>query len=459
MKKVWILLLALLLALGSVSALAEGDRTVAIQTDSRVVYIRRQLKLQAEVEKVADTAPNKTTLVWESDHPEIAKVSNGTVTGVSAGRAVIKASAKDNPEISASVEIEVRVPVSKITVTPAKMELYAGAQFKGEAKAEAAIQPEDAFHKELVWTSSNENVATVDANGKITAVAPGNAQITVTTTEPDSKVKATVAVAVKQAVEGISFPEKTVNVAVGKAVALKPAIEPQKAANKKLEWTSSDESVATVNAAGQVTGVSCGDAIITAKSLDTGTVTASVRVIAVIPVKKITLSEARAFDLPVGVTCNVSATAEPEDATIRDIVWTSSNEKVATVSETGEITGVGKGTASIIAQAADGSKVKASVNVRVDEYDLIFLDSRAKTAEYKYGSGIYTVRGRTKKGCVKLPDFGEGRLVLIGKKTKTESFSVWPVKPGTDVITIKAGRHRTTLKVYVSPLAFPDENK
>ena len=459
MKKALILLLALLLALTSVSALAEGDRSIAIKTDTKVVYVRKQLKLQAEVEKLLDTAPARTALVWESDHPEIAKVTNGTVTGVSAGKAVIKAYAKDNPEISASVEIEVRVPVSKITVSPAKLELYTGEKYKGEAKAEATVLPEDAFHKEVVWSSSNENVVTVDQSGKITAAGPGNAQITVTTTEPDSKVKAVISVAVKQAVENITFPEDTVTVAIGRTAALKPTIEPQKAPNKKLEWTSSDETVAKVNAAGQVTGISVGEAVITAKSLDTGTVTASIKAKVVIPVKKIILSETKTFVLPIGVNWTLTATAQPEDATIRDIVWTSSNENVATVTEEGEITAISKGTANIIAQAADGSKVKTSVTVVVDEYDLVFLEKRPQTAEYKYGSGIYTVRGRTKKGCVKLPDFGGGMLVLIGKDVRTESFTVTPVKPGTDVITITAGKHRTTIKVYVSPLAFPDENK
>ena len=256
----------------------------------------------------------------------------------------------------------------------------------------------------------------------------------------------------------ISLGEEKISVPVGTTITVKAVIKPKNATNKKIEWSSSDKSVATVTK-GKIKGVGEGTAVITAKATDDSDVSASIDVNVVKPVKKLTIDSGKTIALPVGLTQTLSAVIVPEDATVKDVVWSSSNDKVASVDENGVVTAVAKGKAKITADAADGSKAKAVVTVNVNEYDLIFTDNRPKEATYYYRSGSFRITGKSKTGCVSVPkDIGSVFAIVAGGPA-SDKVTVTPVKPGTDVITIKAGRTKTKITVYVSPDAFKTSEK
>ena len=259
-------------------------------------------------------------------------------------------------------------------------------------------------------------------------------------------------------VTGISLGEEKVSLPVGMTLNVKAVIDPKNATNKTLEWSSSDESVATV-IKGRVRGVEPGTAVITAKASDDSGVTASLEVSIVKPVKKVAIDAGKTVALPVGFTQALSVEVFPEDATVKDVVWSSSNDKVAAVDEKGVVTAVAKGKAKITAEAADGSGAKAVVSVTVDEYDLVFMDSKPQEATYYYRSGRFKITGKSKTGCVSVPkEIGVVMAMIVGGPA-SDTVTVTPVKPGTDVITIKAGKTKTTIKVYVSPDAFKEPEK
>ena len=157
------------------------------------------------------------------------------------------------------------VGVSGITLNKTALNLTIGAS----ESLVATISPSNATNKDVEWTSSNTNIATVDTTGKVTGVSAGSATITVKTKD-GSKV-ATCNVTVKNSVipvTGVTLNKTALNLVTGASESLVATISPSNATNKNVEWTSSNTNVATVDTTGKVTGVSSGSATITVKTKD-----------------------------------------------------------------------------------------------------------------------------------------------------------------------------------------------
>ena len=157
------------------------------------------------------------------------------------------------------------VGVSGITLNKTALNLTIGAS----ESLVATISPSNATNKDVEWTSSNTNVATVDTTGKVTGVSAGSATITVKTKD-GSKV-ATCNVTVKNpviSVTGVTLNKTALNLVTGASESLVATISPSNATNKNVEWTSSNTNVATVDTTGKVKAISTGSAIITVKTKD-----------------------------------------------------------------------------------------------------------------------------------------------------------------------------------------------
>ena len=238
----------------------------------------------------------------------------------------------------------------------------------------------------------------------------------------------------------------SVSLPVGKTTDLKRVVKEQGLNTKKLTWVSSDEAVVKVKD-GTAKGVSIGEATITATA--TGDVTGNVEIsVAVVqPVKKITFTT-KEYNLAPGVRTKIGTTVAPENATNREITWSSSNDKVAVVNHNGVVTGIKKGNAKITATAVDGSGVKASVTVKVKEYDLVFTDKSPKEVSYSVsGAGSLRIRGSVKNGNVRIPDI-TFEVFMIG--IHSYSVPVTPVHPGTDTVTIKINSSKLKYTVFVA---------
>lgn len=136
----------------------------------------------------------------------------------------------------------------------------------------ATVSPATAANKSLRWTSSNTDVATIDANGKVNAVANGMAVITVSTVDGGFTAQCTVTVSEKQtevvAVENVKLNKTSLTLDIGESESLKATVTPEEAANKNVTWSSNDEDVASVDAKGKVTAISRGTATITVRTED-----------------------------------------------------------------------------------------------------------------------------------------------------------------------------------------------
>ena len=216
-----------------------------------------------------------------------------------------------------------------------------------------SVTPEDADIRELKWKSSNELVATVSDDGTISAMEVGDAVITVTPSVGfgrDENVK-TISVSVLSRIigaESIRFTNETYEVYETDQLQLTYDILPADHTYSYLTWSSSDESIATVDENGVVTGVKPGQVTITAYTHDKTGTTGSVDVTVkeVLPATDISITEPK--PLYWKQSLELDYTLEPEDASIASVEWESSDESVLTVNR-GVVQAVGFGTATVTA--------------------------------------------------------------------------------------------------------------
>ena len=267
---------------------------------------------------------------------------------------------KQNGIVDLTVDIDVPVLSTAVTLDKTSVSLLAGKT----AALTATVDPEQAGQA-VTWTSSDENVVTVDENGVLTAVAAGTATVTAAAAD-NTGASAVCEVTVTKPVSSIKLDKTSASILRGKTVTLKATVSPDDAANKAVAWSSSDKKIATVDAKGVVTGVAKGTATITAKAKDGSGVKATCKITVKQPVTKITLSKTSASILR-NKTITLKATAGPSSANDQSVAWTTSNKKVATVDSKGVVKGIAKGTATITATARDGSKVKAACKITVKQ--------------------------------------------------------------------------------------------
>ena len=326
-----------------------------------VLLLPVKKRLQLTVAAEPKDASNRKVSFTSSDEAVFTAKQNN-LTGVAPGEAILTIASESNPEITARYRVLVVQPVTKLAVEASAPFVTVGGQVTLTAKA----SPENATMQQVVWTSGSEKLATVDANGTVTGIKRGNARIIATAVD-GSNVRANFNLKVVQIPESVTLAAEEVTIDVGKNQAVKAVVAPKDADNKKLIWSSSDESVATVGKDGRIKAVALGECVVTCTCEAADSVSASVKVHVQQPVKKVAFTDKKAFAY-VGETTQLTWTVEPADATNQTIEFTSSKPAVATVDENGVVTGVSAGEAVINAVTTDGSKRRAKITVKVGEH-------------------------------------------------------------------------------------------
>ena len=301
---------------------------------------------------VATVLPSNATypeVTWSSSDPAVAMVQNGTVMALREGNATITATADGVSATCMVAVVAVDVQVSSISLDKDALELEIGEM----DTITATIEPAAAAGTPIEWTSSNTNVAQVTTSGTVVAIAEGMASITASAGGKFASCPVTVTSHVEPepiAVTEVAVEPTTLALTEGESAILVATVLPEDATDKRVTWTSDDETVATVDATGTVTAVAVGTATITVTTVDGGlTATCAVTVEAqIIPVSSITVLP-ETLSLVEGEECTLTATVLPEDATYQTVTWSSSDDAVATVSEEGVVTAVAAGTATITA--------------------------------------------------------------------------------------------------------------
>lgn len=212
----------------------------------------------------------------------------------------------------------------------------------------------------VLWISDNPSVASVDTSGNVKGISDGSAIITVSTIDGTST--ATCAVTVTSKVTGINIHESQVVKEVGDTFELTYSITPENAANSAVIWTSNNESVATVSKNGVIHAIADGNASIMIKTEDGG-FTDFCTVTVITPVKGITLQKT-SYEINKGISVELQYTITPANATNKSVVWTSSNDSVAYVTNTGKVTATGAGSATITVTTSNGLSASCIINVK-----------------------------------------------------------------------------------------------
>ena len=416
---------------------------------------------------VISMAPGQTTLVtatardgagniitgrsvqWSSSSPLVATVSaNGTVTGVADGTATITANV-GGVASTANVVIS-SASVGSVTIQPSSVTMIQN----GTQQLTATVQDVNnvILPRPVTWTTSNAGIATVSAaNGLVTGVTPGTATISATREGVSGTITVTVLPAT---IAAVTVQPSISSIRAGNTVAL--TATPRDAAGvaivgRAITWRSSSATIATVSAAGSVTGVAAGRATITATSENVnGTATVDVGA----PVETMTVTPGTAT-VKVGLTLTLVPIVRDANGTLisdRPITWTSSSPAVATVSSGGVVIGVTAGTTTITA-TCEGKTATATITVVVPPVATVTVQPATVTLSAGATTTLSTVN-RDDEGNIVI-----GRLVRWSVDdesiaTVTSAGVVTGVSPGTTTVTANSeGMLGTALVTVLVPVA------
>lgn len=242
----------------------EGLSSVTLNPENATVEVGQSITLAPEFNPVV--AYDKS-MDWSVSDSSVAKieadgVSNVKVTGLKGGMALVKGVSKDGGHV-VSCLVTVKEKATSVKVSPTTKFLQKGKSFT----IKATVTSETATDKSVTWSTSKKKVATVTSKGRVKGKKIGTAYITATAKD-GSKASATCKVRVVRKVTSVKLNKYTAKVLVGNTYKLKATVKPKNATIKGVTWSSSDNSIATVDSSGRIHGIAPGLVKIRAKAND-----------------------------------------------------------------------------------------------------------------------------------------------------------------------------------------------
>jgi uncharacterized protein YjdB len=307
--------------------------------------------------KVKPTNATNKRVSFSSSDSAVAVVDNkGLVTACKAGNATITITTANGKKTDTTL---VTVIQPAIGISLNKSNLYL--PLNTTAALVATLSPADVSDKNLQWSSTNENVASVDNNGNILAKETGITNVSVATT--DGSVNAQCVVQVIIPIESV-FLDYDHTIQIGDMFTIPHEIKPTNATIQDLKWESSDSSLATVDSSGNVTAIKMGNVVITARSQDDSNMMGECIVHLVSPIDEFSLNK-YTLTLNSGDVETLVATIKPESATSLGVDWISTDPAIATVDTNGMVTAHSKGTTFIIVGLPNDGRGRSSATCKV----------------------------------------------------------------------------------------------
>lgn len=367
---------------------------ISINLEKNVISVGEKTKVSSSIKPNDATNKNVT---YVSNDSSIAKVdSNGTVTGVSDGNAIITVTSSSGTSDSVSIKVENKdTSVEKITL-PEGINVDAGRS----VSVSAVISPSNTPKRKITWKSSDEKIAKVNSSGIITGVKSGEATITATIGEVSSSVNVNV---LDVKVSKLTLNMSDVRLFVSEKINLKANVHPANATNENITWSSSDENIATVNKDGVVTALKEGSVVVKATSISNPNAFVECNVtVSKIDVESFKLSHKQIL-LTEGEKVNLKVSnIKPSSATYTNVAYSIEDTNIATVNKNGVISGVKSGKTTLTVTIDEVSKkIDVTVFKRgdkvyfIDTYsssgpasDAILIESNGKYAMIDTGSQV-----------------------------------------------------------------------
>lgn len=470
---------------GTVTAVGAGSATITAEasgkTDDCVVTVTVPVQgISLDREKVtifegdelfltATVLPDDASdpsVSWNSSDTDVATVSEGTVKAAGIGTAVITAKAGDQAATCVVTVSKKTVHVTSIALDKTNLSLTVG----DAATLVATVLPQDAADRSVIWESTNHSIATVDAEGNVSAISAGAVTITATTADGGLLAGCEVTVTASDVpgppdppepqvihVTSIALDKTSCELEAGASMILNADVLPEDADDKSCSWSSSNSGIAAVDADGKVTAIASGTATITATTTDgqltaSCTVTVFVPEIPVVHVSSIALDRT-SLNLAVGEYATLKATVLPENAEDRSFNWRTSNQSIARIDADGRVSALSAGTVTITATTTDGGLTAACevtvytpyievTSVTLNKYSLDFIEGESETLT----ATVMPVNATDKS------------IVWSSSNTLVATVDnglVTAVKEGSATITAAAGGKTATCTVTVSAPEVP----
>ena len=299
------------------------------------------------------------TITWKSSNEQVCLVSaTGLVTATGAGSAVVTATTVDGG-FEATCLVKVIQHVTGVSMEKNSTLLKVGEN----EQLKAVVNPDNADDKSIEWYSSNKQIATVDANGNVTAITAGDVWVKAVSKD-NKEAKDSCKVTVVQPVSGINLTKTNVILnAIGESYQLEAVVLPEDASDKSVRWKSSNEQVCSVSNNGLVTATGAGSTIVTATTVD-GAFEATCVVKVIQHVTSLTLDKAT-LTLKVGESEKLQATIMPDNADNKAVNFSSSDSLFASVDAQGFVKALKAGEVWISAISEDNPNAKASCKVTI----------------------------------------------------------------------------------------------
>ena len=384
---------------GKVTAISEGTATIFCKLKANQgIYARAEITVYTSANGVtlnhteytlikgATAEERRVTLVakiqaedtslfkpkYSSSNPEIATVgtTTGIVSAVAPGEAIITCTIADG--ISTECKITVIQRVTGIQIVREGTVMNSGEKMKVTAN----VMPADASNPDVEWSSSDENIAAIAADGTITALKQGKVIIYCKALDGSGK-QSQFNLTINELAKDITVDQTNVVAYIDKDTVVKTKVTPDTATKKTLSWSSDDTSIATVSGGtmtvdgisytiGRIRGVAPGTTTIRCTTQDGSNIEKEIKVTVVQQITNITLDKTT-VEINAGEKASIAASVLPANAGNKKVVWSSSDEKIAKVDQKGMITAVGRGTAVITCSAADGMGAKTTCRVTVKQ--------------------------------------------------------------------------------------------
>ena len=445
---------------GKVSAIKEGEATITAKAGTKsasckVVVKKKFIAVESiELNKtnlelvegdsdilVATVKPDDATdktVTWKSSDDSIVTVDDeGGIKAIKEGKATIAAKAGEK-----TATCEVAVSKKVIAVESITLDKTSISMVEDESTVlTATVKPDNATDKTVTWSSSDTGIATVK-DGRVTSIKEGKATITAKAGDKEATCEIIVSKRIIE-VTSITLNYPDLSLVKGDEQVLVATVEPDNATDKTVTWSSSNAQVASVDKEGKVKALKSGTATITAKA---GEKTANCEVTVTTPVESVALDRT-SMTLEEGQSTTLIATISPNDADEKTVTWSSSDANIVTVDQSGKVTAVKEGAATITAKACGKSATcEVSVKKQVIQVTSITLNKTSLTLE-KGKSETLTATVKPDNANDKTVNWSSSDSSIA---TVDSNGMVIAVKAGQAVITAKAGEKTATCAVMVT---------
>ncbi len=323
-------------------------RSISVTAPATGIYNGDTLQATAAVGPAEATIKD---VRWTSSNPSVAMVDEqGTITGLTRGTAVIRATAVDGSDVSGAMEITVRLRPEAVVFEGSYTTVA-----KGYAtQVKATVLPEGAEGAELAWASSDSSIAVVN-DGTVVGVNPGVCVVTASSKDFPN-VSGMHTVQVREPVQSIVMHQTYLELMPDQSARLGWTIVPAQLQDTAVEFTSTDATIAYVDEYGTLHALKAGNATITARVLDGTNRAAHLSVYVRQPVTGVKMARS-AYAVQLGQKVTVRAVITPENANDQRMYWSVDDPSVATVSGYGtkpSVTGLAYGVTTLRGSTVDG---------------------------------------------------------------------------------------------------------